>query len=456
MTRLLYSLALAALATAVPAFSQSDGTETSQARIEELEKRIARLEERLRQLEAEPSAAVEEPAPEVTEEERATDFFTASADSSGEAPPQVASSAPTSVPEVPEAGQDLASSETRLPFSGYMDFHFNNVQNEPSQLDFHRFVLLFGHSFSDRIQFWSELELEHAFVSGEGELGELELEQAYLDFLVKPWLNFRGGILLAPVGLINERHEPPAFNGVERPFVDTVIIPSTWFDSGAGIFGDLGHGFVYKAYVMSPLDATAFDAEEGIRGGRQKAFQSVVQNTAYTGRLEYHGFPGLSLGGSVWWGNTGFNLPDINPRVRVFSFDGRYSFSRFDFRGQFARVDITRTDEINFLTQFRTGVNPNIAREMRGFYWESAYHLLPRHFPHDFVAFARYENFDTQRRMAAGFLPLKQFDRSAWVIGGTYYPEPDVALKFDYTVLRNQSSIIEAHNSLNLGIGWWF
>ena len=456
MTRPLYWLALVALATAVPAFSQSDGTETAQARIEELEKRIARLEERLRQLEAEPSTAVEEPASEVAEEEGPTDPVSAPADPPGEAPPRVASSVPTSVPEVPDAGQDLASSETRLPFSGYMDFHFNNAQNEPSQLDFHRFVLLFGHSFSDRIQFWSELELEHAFVSGEGEFGELELEQAYLDFLVKPWLNFRGGILLAPVGLVNERHEPPAFNGVERPFVDTVIIPSTWFDSGAGIFGDLGHGFVYRAYVMSPLDASAFDAEEGIRGGRQKGFQSVVQNTAYTGRLEYHGLPGLSLGGSVWWGNTGFNLPDINPRVRVFSFDGRYSFSRFDFRGQFARVDITRTDEINFLTQLRTGVNPNIAREMRGFYWESAYHLLPRHFPHDFVAFARYENFDTQHRMAPGFLPLKQFDRSAWVIGGTYYPEPDVALKFDYTVLRNRSSIIEAHNSLNLGIGWWF
>ena len=456
MARPLYSLALAVLATAVPAFSQSDGTEASQARIKELEKRIARLEERLRKLEAEPSTAAEEPASEVTEEEGPAEPVSAPADPPGEAPPQVASSVPTSVPEVPGAGQDLASSETRLPFSGYMDFHFNNAQNEPSQLDMHRFVLLFGHSFTDRIQFWSELELEHAFVSGEGEFGELELEQAYLDFLVKPWLNFRGGILLAPVGLINERHEPPAFNGVERPFVDTVIIPSTWFDSGAGIFGDLGKGFVYKAYVMSPLDATAFDAEEGIRGGRQKAFQSVVQNTAYTGRLEYHGFPGLSLGGSVWWSNTGFNLPDINPRVRVFEFDGRYSFSRFDFRGQFARVDITRTDEINFLTQFRTGVNPNIGREMRGFYWESAYHLLPRHFPHDFVAFVRYENFDTQRRMASGFLPLKQFDRSAWVIGGTYYPEPDVALKFDYTVLRNRSSIIEAHNSLNLGIGWWF
>ena len=58
--------------------------------------------------------------------------------------------------------------------------------------------------------------------------------------------------------------------------------------------------------------------------------------------------------------------------------------------------------------------------------------------------------------MAPGFLPLRQFDRQAWVLGATYYPEPDVALKFDYSILRNKSSIIQPHNSLNLGLGWWF
>ena len=203
MTRQLYCLALAALATAVPALSQSDTTGTAQARIEELEQRIAKLEERLRRIEAEPSTAVEAPASEVAEEDESPDPVPVAAVPPHEAPQQVTASAPTSTPEIPDEGRDLASSETRLPFSGYMDFHFNNAQNEPSQLDMHRFVLLFGHSFTDRIQFWSELELEHAFVSGEGEFGELELEQAYLDFLVKPWLNFRGGILLAPVGLIN-------------------------------------------------------------------------------------------------------------------------------------------------------------------------------------------------------------------------------------------------------------
>lgn len=429
--------------------------------MEELERRILLLEERIRQLEAtdEPeqdikTAVAPKPAPAGEPAGQAPEPPTQPEPST-----QVLASAEQQAPDVQvsvPSMDDIQSAETRLPISGYMDFHFNRVQNEGSQLDFHRFVLLFGHSFTDRIQFWSELELEHAFVSGEGELGELELEQAFVDFLVKPWLNFRGGMLLAPVGIINERHEPPSFQGVERTFVDTFILPTTWFDSGAGVFGDLGNGFVYKAYVMSPLDATLFDAGEGLRGGRQKGFQSVTQNVAYTGRLEYHGLPRLSLGSSFWAGNTGFNVPGINPRVRVLEFDGRYSVSRFDFRGQFADVDISQTTQLNTFLQRGVGVNPNIARNMRGFYWETGYHLLPRHLPHDVVAFFRYENFDTQRKMARGYLPLKQFDRQAWVLGATYYPEPDVAIKFDYSVLRNESSIIRPHNSFNLGIGWWF
>jgi hypothetical protein len=337
-----------------------------------------------------------------------------------------------------------------------MDFHLNKPRGEPAQLDFHRFVLLFGHSFSDRIKFWSELEIEHALVEGREEKGELELEQAYLDFLIRPYFNVRGGMLLAPVGLINERHEPPAFNGVERPFVDTVILPSTWFDTGAGIFGDLGRGFVYKAYLMSPLDATEFNAEEGLRGGRQKGFQSSFRNPAQTARLEYHGVRRLSLGLSFWRGSTGFNQPGVNPRVRIAEFDGRYRLWRLDFRGQFANVGISKAAELNLALQQEGGVNPNIAERLRGFYWETAGHVLRRRSRHDLVLFSRYENFDTQNKMPRGFLPLKQFDRSAWVIGATYYPEPDVALKFDYTFLRNRSSVVRAINSLNFGIGWWF
>ncbi len=128
--------------------------------------------------------------------------------------------------------QSSPEAETRLPVAGYMDFHFNKDVGDPFRPDFHRFVLLFGHSFSDRIKFWSELEVEHALVEGGEESGEVALEQAYLDFLIKPAFNLRAGMMLTPVGIINERHEPPSFNGVERPFVETVIIPTTWRELG--------------------------------------------------------------------------------------------------------------------------------------------------------------------------------------------------------------------------------
>ncbi len=444
---------------AAPLFGQNAPpaeTNPVEARFEMLEARIKQLEAELAALKGRGSEPQEEPEPSPQQAALAPPAPApqpaAAAQPAVERPLPMAEVIPT---DATRPGREY-STETRMPVSGYMDYHFNKPEGDPAVADFHRFVLLFGHSFSDRIQFWSELELEHAFVEGGAPSGELELEQAYLDFLIKPWLSFRSGIMLAPVGLINERHEPPTFNGVERPFVDTVILPSTWFEPGAGIFGDLGGGFVYKAYMMAPLNASFFNAEDGIRDGRQKAFESIAQNPAMTGRLEYHGLPGLSLGGSFWTGKSGFATPGINPRVNVFEFDGRFSISRFDFRGEWANITLDQTELLNSLLQRTSGVNPNIAERMRGFYAEGAYHLLPLRQRYDLVAFSRYENFDTQNRMAPGFLPLKEFDRDALVSGLTFFPEPDVALKFDYTVMRNQSRFIKARNSINLGIGWWF
>src|SRR5436190_24332904 len=100
--------------------------------------------------------------------------------------------------------------------SGYMEIHLNKVENLPSEADLLRFVLMVGHSFSDRIKFWSELEVEHAFVEGEEESGEVAVEQAYIDLAVSRRFNVRAGMVLIPVGIINERHEPPTFHGVER------------------------------------------------------------------------------------------------------------------------------------------------------------------------------------------------------------------------------------------------
>jgi hypothetical protein len=101
-------------------------------------------------------------------------------------------------------------------------------------------------------------------------------------------------------------------------------------------------------------------------------------------------------------------------------------------------------------------VDPNVARQLRGFYVEGAYRVLPRRFTHDLALFARYENFDTQFRMPAGYMPLPEFDRDAWVVGATYWLDPDVALKLDYSHVRSASAIVPPPRTVNVGLGWWF
>jgi hypothetical protein len=436
-----------------PSFCFADGTDD---RLTALEQRLERLEKTLERLveKISPTAL----GPEV--EGAKSEMKSVSAEirePQGPEPAETQEPKPGPEPLVAEPpAQDPSSEIQNVPFAGYMETHLNNDGVNPSTFDFHRFVLLFGHGFGERIRFWSELEFEHAFLEGGEESGELVLEQAYLDFLVHPKLNFRAGMLLSPMGIINERHEPPSFNGVERPFVDTFIIPSTWSGSGGGIVGDLGKGFAYRAYLITSLDAVGFSAEEGFRGGRQNGFSENARNMSPVGRLEYRGVPGLNVGTSFWTGRTGFHLPDIEGQARITEFDGRFRRSRFDFRGEFARTHLGDAAAINEALQRQVGVSPNIAESMQGFYLEGAAHLFPTGFKHDFVTFYRYENFDTQYRMPAGFLPLKQFDRSAHVLGVTYYPYPDVALKFDYNFMRSASEVVRPPNRWNVGIGWWF
>lgn len=350
-----------------------------------------------------------------------------------------------------------AATERATAISGYMDFHFNKREFEDGRLDFHRFVLLITHSFSDRIRFVSELEVEHALVEGLEKKGELELEQAFIDFLLSRRVNVRAGMLLVPVGIINERHEPPTYYGVERPFVDTVIVPTTWFEVGAGVFGELGKGWRYRAYVMSPLNAREFTAEEGIREGIQKGSDTNIGRPAVTGRLEYVGVRGLTVAVSFWTGRSGFEFrPRFDVPVSLGEADVRYSRDRLELRGQFARVAISNAGLLNDAMGRAVGVDPNVASGLRGFYGEAGYRVISGASYGDVGVFTRYENFDTQFKMPSGYLPLKELDRDALVFGATYWPDPDIALKFDYSAVRSRNSTIREPNSFNIGLGWWF
>ena len=353
-------------------------------------------------------------------------------------------------PAEPSAAGPLTS------LSGYMELQFVDPSNADAFVDFRRFVLIFAHRFSDRIRFVSELEVEHAIVEGAEDKGELELEQAYLDFLIDRRVNIRAGQLLVPVGIINERHEPPVYYGVQRPFVDTFIIPTTWFDVGAGVFGDVGRGWRYRAYVMPPLDANGFSAGEGLAGSAQQGSRATVRHWAGTGRLEYLGFPRWTLGASIWRGRSTTGSLLLDPRVTMVEADGRGRVGRLQLRGEFVRVFLDEAADLNRLRALREGIDPNLASQVLGAYIEAAHPILPFSSPREVVGFVRYEKFDTQHRMPPGYVPIGAFKRSAWVAGISYFPDPDVVVKVDYTATANQSMAVSAPHAFSVGLGWWF
>jgi hypothetical protein len=347
--------------------------------------------------------------------------------------------------------------QPRPTVGGYGEIHYNEPDGTArGQLDFHRFVLFFGHSFTERISFRSELEIEHTKIeAGAADGGEIALEQAFLDFRISEAFGLRAGILLTPVGLVNLTHEPPTFNGVERPAVDRVIIPTTWREAGAGMYGSPAEGVQYQLYLTAGLRSAGFDAANGIRGGRQAGFESDPVNPSLTGRIDYAPAAGLFLGASFFAGSANEGIDSIgSAAVTLWSADVRYSADRFLLRGVVAVTSISDAALIN------RAFGGNVADRLYGYYLEGAYNMLPLLVPEtdaDLFLFLRYEKYNTQAR-TTGFAPLAQYDRNDIVLGLTLKPVYNVAVKSDYTWMRNALNHSGARNTgqFNLGLGYYF
>jgi hypothetical protein len=354
---------------------------------------------------------------------------------------------------------DLTSAqfEPRTTVGGYGELHYNEPDGAArGVLDFHRFVIYIGHEFTEQLSFRSETEIEHTKIeAGESEGGEVALEQAFLEYRIHKAIGVRAGILLTPVGLTNLYHEPPTFNGVERPTVEQMIIPTTWRESGAGIFGSLSDNLGYQLYVVAGLDAAGFTGANGVRGGRQEAFESNPANPSVTGRLDYSPLLGLILGGSFFAGNSSADHDSIgNASVTLLAVDARYSIDGFQFKGVFATTSIGDAKLIN--RQF----GQSVADRIDGWYLEAAYDVLPLVLPeteHSLSPFVRYEKINTQAAVT-GLQAIRQFDRALTVAGITYKPTHNTAFKMDYSFASNKASQGSSRTmgQLNIGMGFHF
>jgi hypothetical protein len=357
------------------------------------------------------------------------------------------------------AASPLATQESTT-LGGYGEIHYTNRAgpNTPADVNLRRFVIYLAHTFSDRLAFRSELEVEDAKVEGGSAGGEVALEQAFLDYRLSDRLTVRTGLVLPPVGIINETHEPPTFNGVERPAFDHDVIPTTWREIGVGILGTLpvAEGLSYRVYLVNGLRADGFSDAEGIREGRQEGREASFANPSLTGRLEWVR-PGLRVGGSFWYGGTTagdtlLGTGTFDAPITLLSADGRYEVGGLSLRGVVASIGVSDADTINALYGAAVG------SRITGGYVEAAYDLL--HFTNAgssqrLNGFLRHERYDTQASVPAGTTRDRGFARRITTLGLAYKPMPNAVFKGDYTVLRTAAGTGEGE-TLRLGVGYQF
>jgi hypothetical protein len=347
------------------------------------------------------------------------------------------------------AASKVYRSEGGVSIGGYGEFLYQNPAGELATADSLRAVVYTGYKFNDRVLFNSELEVEHANLERGG---NVELEFAYLDYLVRPELNVRGGLVLVPVGLTNEQHEPTAFLGASRPAVEQLIIPSTWMELGGGVFGDVG-AVSYRGYLMTGLNSAGFGAEEGIREGRQAGGEAIAEDWAVVGRADWHPFEGTMFGGSLYSGGSGQGA-GYTGRVTLGEVHADTRFGAVRARALVARGSIGDAARINDALEL-TG-DESVGSRFGGWYVEGGYELssLLGRGEMSLTPYARYEQLDTQRRVPAGFTRNPEHEQSIFTIGMAFAPISQTVIKIDWQNVENEAET--GSDQWNVLVGYIF
>jgi hypothetical protein len=322
-----------------------------------------------------------------------------------------------------------------------------------------RMVLYAGYKCTDKILFNSELEFERGS-TGEGSetKGEVSVEFASLDFFIDPRANVRAGLLLMPMGLVNRMHEPLFYFGNHRPEVEKYIIPSTWREMGAGLFGAITPNLTYTAYVVNGLDAASFTSD-GIREGRGGGSNARAENFGYVARLDYDpdALPGVTVGASGYVGKSGQNQTFSGQKVNVFT-QIYEAHVQWKYRG----LEFRTLGSLGYIGDAGTLSAANAAGEVigsqnYGWYSEAGYDVLPllwRDTAQYLAPFFRYERLNTMAKAPSGYALDSSKDWQIYQLGLQYKPIPNVVLKADYrNYVAKQGTLPD---DFNLGFGFIF
>lgn len=335
---------------------------------------------------------------------------------------------------------------------GYADVMYNNLSrgnlDNPSRNSFgqQRLVPFIYADITDHVKFATEIEIErggpnaplNGNVNGIGSFdGSMQIEFAQLDYLIKEWINLRAGILLMPVGKFNLLHDSPLNDLVDRPMVSRIVIPSTWFEAGAGIYGTLYPTSLskldYELYVVNGMTSIApgkAPDDLGVRSSRGSVSRDRDDSKAIVGRVAFSPRLGIEVAGSGYHGQyqpangvTGAGYID------TFAVDWTLQRGPFEVIGESAWTRISNN-----------GTGP---AGMQGYYIQGNYHFMPQflknwapsHFTDasTFTAVVRWERVDTDtdnRTLALAQGNRRELERLT--LGINFRPIEDTVFKFDW------------------------
>ncbi|MFA6126754.1 MAG: hypothetical protein WC699_05580 [Bacteroidales bacterium] len=362
----------------------------------------------------------------------------------------------------------LAKTGQKLNIGGYAQVDMTNQlqagKRSNTSLDVSRMVVSLGYRFTDKTQFITEVEFEH--------VKELYVEQAFLHHTFFDALSFRGGLMLIPMGIINEYHEPTTFNGVLRPMVDNLIVPTTWREIGAGFTGRLQEiGLKYQIYLVNGFSSFGSDLKGTLNGsgylrnGRQRGAKSFLSAPNLSAKVDYFGVRGLKLGLAGYFGDTQsslFNNLDRSDEagiaradstivgINMLGLDARYGWKGFQARAQIIYAKQSNSAAYNDYT------NSDLGASVLGFYYEESYNLLKlTSSSHQLNVFCRFEHYDTHFSVDAGAVRQEKYRVNEYVFGLGWKPAEGAVFKIDAR-LRKAKTESSYTPYLNAGIGVWF
>lgn len=363
----------------------------------------------------------------------------------------------------------MLQSDSKLSIGGYGEINYNQGFGEDTRsngkLDVQRFVLMFGYKFNSRTSFVAEVEFEH--------VKEVYVEQAFLQYQLTDNLSLRGGLILAPMGITNEYHEPTTYNGVSRPSIDKYIAPTTWREVGIGAIGFIPElDMKYQAYIMNGFNgfdgSAKFNAKNGLRKGRQKGAESYMSSPNFAAKVEYFGIRGLNIGLSGYFGDSqskaydgldediqaDLDLADATVvGISMLGVDARYRSKGLELKGQYYYTSLSNTKDYNSLVVEDDGY---LGSSMTGYYLEGGYNVLRSlDTSKELIPFVRYERWDTQNTMSSSYASNDKYDVSQITTGLTLKLTKGAVVKTDIQFRKSEADD-EYQTSFNAGIGIMF